>query len=185
MSFAEIFILSLALAADAFTVGAAVGLRHRGARQVFRLSFHFGLFQALMPLLGLLAGGVFIDFIADWDHWVVLVVLSLIGVRMIAEAFKSESDTVDPNLDYTRRFHLVGLSLAVSIDALGAGVGLAAARAPVALSVVTIGVVATAATVVAMLLADRISRTVGRWSAAVGGLALIGVGVKMFVDHIR
>lgn len=184
MSHLEIVILALALAADAFTVGAAIGLRHRQPRQVFRLSFHFGLFQALMPLVGLLAGGVVIGMIEQWDHWIVLVVLSLIGVRMIAEAFKQPDERADTNLDYTRSFHLIGLSVAVSIDALGAGVGLAAARAPIVFSVVTIGVVACVATAVAMVLAHHISRKIGRWSAVIGGVALIGIGVKMFFDHL-
>jgi len=79
----EIFLLAVALAVDAFSVGVAVGLKHKRPRQIFRLSFHFGLFQALMPLLGALAGTLLLRWVRQWDHWVVFGVLAALGGRMI------------------------------------------------------------------------------------------------------
>ncbi len=63
MTLTDIFVLALALAADAVTVGATIGLGHSSPRQVFRISFHFGLFQALFPLLGALAGMALLGFV--------------------------------------------------------------------------------------------------------------------------
>ena len=83
MSPVEILLLAVALAVDAFTVGAAVGLRHRAPRQVFRLAFHFGLFQALMPLIGALAGGALFELVAAASHWVAFGLLLFVGGRMI------------------------------------------------------------------------------------------------------
>ena len=182
MSTGEILLLALALGADAFSVGAAVGLRHRGPRQVFRLAWHFGLFQALMPLAGAAAGSAVLEQIAAFDHWVVFALLAFVGGRMIFQSFgeKERRDRADP----TRGWSLVGLSLAVSIDALAAGFTLAVERAPLLLSVILIGVVAAALTVVGMLLAGRVRRLVGRRCEAFAGVVLIGLGVRVLVDHL-
>ena len=181
MSTTEVILLAFALAADAFTVGAAVGVRHHSPRQVFRLSFHFGLFQALMPLAGFAAGTLLVSLIAKWDHWIVLGVLGFIGVRMVAGGF-GESDDPTASWDLTRGWHLIGLSVMVSIDALGAGVSLAAAHANLVSAALVIGIVAGFSTLVAMRLAHRVGRRMGKSIEIGGGLVLIGIGVKMVVE---
>jgi putative Mn2+ efflux pump MntP len=178
----EILLLALALSADAFSVGAAVGLEHRAPRQIFRLAFHFGLFQALMPLLGALAGVAVLDRIAAFDHWVAFGLLSAVGGRMIAGSFGAPRDR-KPR-DPTRGLTLIGLSLAVSIDALAAGFTLAVERAPLLLSVVVVGLVASAATTIGMLLAGRVRTLVGRRCELFAGLVLIGLGARILVEHL-
>lgn len=71
MSLFEIFLLSLALAVDAATVGSVVGVRHRGVRPVFRIAFHFGLFQALFPLIGAIVGSILLRWVDLFDHWII------------------------------------------------------------------------------------------------------------------
>ena len=176
MSFPEIVVLALALAADAFSVGAVVGLNHRGARQILRLSFHFGLFQALLPLAGASVGVLFRPHVETWGHWVVLAILSAIGVKMILGA-RRRKERAGLRRDLTRGLNLIGLSLAVSIDALAAGVGLALGRAPLVLSAVVIGLVAALATLIAMLGARWIGKRMGRGSEFVAGFVLIGLGL--------
>ncbi|MDD5309026.1 MAG: manganese efflux pump MntP family protein [Deltaproteobacteria bacterium] len=182
MSFVEILLLALALSADAFTVGAAVGLGHCAARQIFRLSFHFGLFQSIMSLAGALAGTFLIVYMKDFDHWIAFGLLAFVGGKMIYESFKQDEDA--KRSDPTCGLSLVGLSLAVSIDALAAGIGLAAAKAPLFLAVATIGAVSSAATLVAMLLAGRIPANAAKRAELVAGLILIALGTKILWDHM-
>jgi putative Mn2+ efflux pump MntP len=179
MSFLETFILALALAADAFSVGAAVGLRHRLPRQIFRLSLHFGIFQSLMAFLGWLAGRILLTYIGWWDHWLAAGVLVLLGLRIAWEGWRDghRAGTVD----LTRGFAMVGLSVAVSIDALAAGIGLAALQAPPVLAIPLIGVVAVAATVTSMLLAGRVGRHLGRWCGLLAGVVLIILGIRIAI----
>ncbi len=182
MSLLEILLLALALAADAFSIGAAVGLNHRAPRQYFRLSFHFGLFQSIFSFSGIMAGNVILIHIKAWDHWIAFSILTAIGLKMMYESFQEESR--DQDTDLTRGFIMIGLSTAVSIDALAAGVGLSAAEAPVTISVTLIGVVAAAATFLAMIAANRIKCILGRRCEFIGGLVLITIGTRMLLSHL-
>lgn len=183
MSWLEVFLLACALAVDAFSVGAVVGLRHRGARQIFRLSFHFGLFQALFPLVGALASKLVLSYIESWDHWLVFVVLGALGVRMLVGAFRGGDEPKEAP-DLTKGMRMVGLSAAVSIDALAAGLLIEATDTPLVASVVIIGLVASAATVVAMLGASRFSDQVGKRAEVLGGIVLILLGTRTLVTHL-
>lgn len=183
MSWLEVFLLACALAVDAFSVGAVVGLRHRSPRQVFRLSFHFGLFQALFPLLGALASHLVLDTIQAWDHWLVFAVLGGLGIRMIVNSWRGEEDASTAP-DLTRGFRLVGLSAAVSIDALAAGLLIAATRTPLLGAVAVVGVVASLATVVAMLAAGKLSARAGKRAELFGGLVLIALGTRTLLTDL-
>jgi putative Mn2+ efflux pump MntP len=182
MHFFEILLLALALAADAFSVGAALGLRYRRPREVFRIAFHFGLFQALLPLLGALLGGALLVYVEGIDHWIAFGLLALLGSRMIWSGLKDASRK-RADVDLTKGWSLVGLSLAVSIDALAAGISLPAADAPVGPAVATIGVVAGLATLVAMRLAGPIARHIGSRVEIVAGVVLVGLGLRILHDH--
>ena len=184
MSSVEIVLLALALSADAFSVGAALGLRYRSARQIFRVAFHFGLFQALLPLVGALLGSVLLVWVEAVDHWVAFALLVFLGLRTIRGGLQQGQGQVSERVvDLTRGWHLVGFSLAVSIDALAAGITLPAARAPIALSVTTIGVVTSCATAIAMRFAALIGARVGGRVEVVAGLVLISLGLKILNDH--
>jgi putative Mn2+ efflux pump MntP len=183
MTFLEILLLSMALAADAFSVGAALGLRYRQPRQVFRISFHFGLFQALLPLLGALLGGALLVYVESIDHWIAFGLLAFLGARMIRSGLRGDHNEA-AEVDLTRGWSLVGLSVAVSIDALAAGITLPAAGAPIARSVTMFGVVAGLATLLAMRLAGPIALRVGRRAEVVAGVVLIALGFEILNDHI-
>ena len=183
MSFIEIILLSLALAADAFSVGVAVGLNHGQLSQVFRVALNFGLFQSLMSLTGITAGGLFLVYIKQWDHWVAFILLLIIGAKMILNYFRP-GDAKKKASDPTKGVQLIGLSLAVSIDALAAGVGLAAVNTPIILAVATIGIVALIATLISMLLAGNIGAKLGNRMTPVAGVVLIVLGIKILFDHL-
>jgi putative Mn2+ efflux pump MntP len=175
--------LALALSADAVSVGAALGLRYRRPRQIFRLSFHFGLFQALMPLMGALMGRFMLRHVERWDHWIAFALLALLGVRMIRTGVHGSERRGD-SIDLTRGFSLIGLSVAVSIDALAAGITLPALGAPIAFSVALIGIVTAVATCVAILLARFVTNWFGARLEIVAGLVLIGLGMNIVFEHI-
>ena len=183
MSLLELCAIALALAVDAFSVGVAVGLTHRTRRQRFRLSFHFGLFQALMPLAGALAGAVLERWIARWDHWVVLGLLVVIGGRMIWTAARAKGGE-DPSGDPTRGLQLVGLSLAVSVDALAVGFTLGVQQVSIPVAVALIGVTAAALTLFGMLIAGGFASRLGRRAEIGAGVALVAIGVKTVLDHL-
>ena len=181
MSFAEIILVALALAVDAFTVGVAVGISHREPRQIFRLSFHFGLFQALLPLIGAALGSWMSYLISSISHWVAFVLLALVGGKMLYESRGENSDAFAK--DPTRGVQLILLSTAVSIDALAVGFTLGLEDVSIALVVSLIGIVAGLMTLVGMILAGKLAAKVSHRLEPIAGLVLIGLGVKAVVVH--
>lgn len=156
--------LALALAMDAFAVALGTGavLSRLTGRHLFRLGFHFGLFQALMPVIGWLAGLTIIQWVEAWDHWIAFSLLAIIGGRMIYEAFSDEENTDDR--DPTKGLSLVLLSIATSIDALAVGFSLSVIGVSIWMPALVIGLVAGVLTIVGMLLGGRIG---DRWGARV------------------
>jgi putative Mn2+ efflux pump MntP len=183
MTALEILALALALSADAFSVGAALGLRYRTARQTFRLAFHFGLFQALLPLIGALLGGLLLRHVEAWDHWIAFGLLAFLGLRMMTAGLR-EKERSATAVDLTRGWHLVLFSLAVSIDALAAGIALPAARVPIVPAVTIFGVVTALATFLAIRLAGAIATRIGNRIEIVAGVTLILIGLKIVADHL-
>lgn len=176
--------LALALAMDAFAVALGTGavLTRLTGRHLFRLGFHFGLFQALMPVIGWLAGQTIIQWVSAWDHWIAFSLLALIGGRMIHEACSDEEKTEDR--DPTKGLSLVLLSVATSIDALAVGFSLSVIGVSIWLPSLIIGLVAGILTVVGMLMGGRIG---DRWGSRVeifGGVILICIGLKILAEHL-
>ena len=186
MSPVEIIAVAVALAMDAFAVSVAAGvsLGRVTGRQTFRLSFHFGLFQALMPLIGWAAGLTVQDLIQAFDHWVAFLLLAFIGGRMIVGAARKNDEsakTVEP----TKGWSLVMLSLATSIDALAVGLSLAMLRIAVWFPALVIGLVAGAFTACGLHLGGYAGRrlSVARYAGLVGGVVLLTIGVRILHDH--
>lgn len=171
--------LGLALGCDAFAVGLGVGARWHGSRQIFRLAFHFGLFQFLMPLVGWPLGRGALGLAQSWAPWLAFAVLVFLGGRMILEGLRA-SEEVRP-ADPTKGLSLVALSLATSIDALGAGFSLGLVGGAVFWPAVVIGLAAGAMTACAMLLGSRLSAHFGRGMDIAGGAILIAIAVKIAI----
>jgi len=176
--------IAVALAMDAFAVSIASGLKlgHATGRQVFRLSFHFGLFQFLMPVVGWYVGRQVAELIAQFDHWIAFGLLTGIGGRMLWEA--RNENRPDTWIDPTRGMSLVTLSVATSIDALVAGVGLALLNEPIWLAAVIIGVVTAALTSIGIRGGSRLGRRWGRRAEVAGGGVLILIGLRILVTHL-
>jgi len=185
MDFLNLTALAVALAMDAFAValGVGVSVSPLTGRHFFRLGFHFGLFQALMPIIGWLAGRSVQQYIVDYDHWVAFALLAAIGGHMIYEACQPD-DQDTPAGDPTRGMKLVLLAIATSIDALAVGLSLAVIGTSVWFPALVIGLVAGAFTIVGMLLGRRIGDAWGPRVEVAGGLILILIGVRIVVEHL-
>jgi putative Mn2+ efflux pump MntP len=178
--------IAIGLAMDAFAVaiGAGLTLKVVTPRRTFRLAWHFGLFQALMPIVGWLAGLTVAEYIAPVDHWIAFGLLAAIGGKMIYEALKNEDDEGGRS-DPTKGWSLILLSVATSIDALAVGLSLAMLNVDIWYPAVVIGVVAAAFTIVGLQLGRRFGALLGRRMEVIGGLILIGIGVKILIEHLK
>ena len=180
MSFELIQVIGLAVAlgCDAFAVGLGVAARWHGPRQVFRLAFHFGLFQFIMPVLGWPLGRGALGVVSGLAPWLAFAVLLFLGIRMIREGF-SGADEQFKGKDPTKGLSLIGLSLATSMDALGAGFSLGIMGGAVFIPAVVIGLVAGIMTTLAMFLGKRLSAGLGSKMDIAGGVILILIGFKV------
>ncbi len=186
LSFLTILAIAVGLAMDAFAVAVAVGTRLHPLtfRHYFRLSFHFGLFQALMPILGWFLGTRVERFIGGFDHWIAFALLIWIGGKMLYDASK-QGDQFDVKVtDPTRKWSLVLLSLATSIDALAVGFSIALLQVSIVLPSVIIGLVALAFTAVGLSCGHRLGVVIGRRAGFLGGLVLIAIALRIVIAHL-
>jgi manganese efflux pump family protein len=186
MNWLSLMAIAVALAMDAFAVAVVTGLTIKPLtqRHVFRLAFHFGLFQFLMPLIGWEAGHAVQKHIADFDHWIAFGLLSFVGGRMIWESLWGDSE--DPNYrnDPTAGWQLVVLSIATSIDAFAVGLSLGLIGSAIIMPALIIGVVAAGFTAIGMALGRQIGSRWGKRVEVFGGLILIAIGMKILFDHL-
>lgn len=179
--------IAVGLAMDAFAVSIAAGLAVSRVtpRHVFRVSFHFGLFQFLMPILGWLAGDQLAAHLSDYDHWAAFVLLAFVGGKMLWEARGNREETNDSaSKDPTRGASLVMLSVVTSIDALAVGVSMALLGVSVWLPSVVIGLVTACLSAVGISFGGRIGPRWGRWAEVAGGIVLILIGVRVVLSHV-
>jgi manganese efflux pump family protein len=186
MDFLVVLGMAVALAMDCFAVamGMSCGATRLTGRQTLRVAFFFGLFQFAMPILGWFAGETVLRYVERFDHWVALALLAFVGGKMIRESFE-KGDGKDSNpIDRTRGVPLMVLSVATSIDALAVGLSLAVLRTNILLPAALIGVVCFALTVAGAKLGPIVGRAVGKRAELLGGLILIGIGVKIVLEHL-
>ena len=180
MSSLEVFLLAVALGMDAFSVAVAVGMTSARPKQMFRLSWHFGLFQFLMPLLGWGFGKAMGGIVGAAGRWLAFAILMAIGTKMLAGE-KTGARSKRNAADRTRGWSLVSLSVATSIDALAAGISLGMLSVSVVNVSVIIGVTAALMTLAGMLLGRSVSTAVP-WVAAraeiLGAIILFAAAIK-------
>jgi len=178
--------IALALAMDAFAVslGLACALQGLTRPQSFRLALHFGLFQFGMPILGWLAGTRFLGLIGRIDHWVAFGLLAFVGGRMIYESFHLSEEEKAGRPDQTRGKPLLLLAVATSIDSLAVGLSLGVMAVPVLVPALIIGLVCFVVTLAGAKVGPVVGRALGKRAELAGGLVLIGIGVRILVEHL-
>lgn len=183
MGIVSILIIAVALGIDAFSVAAGIGAgkNQLARRSIFRLSFCFGLFQFMMPVIGWAAGRTVADYIAGYDHWMAFTLLAIVGLKMIKESFGSEQERADS--DPTAGWTLIILSIATSIDALAVGLSFAFLKVDVLFASIVIGIICFFMTAVGIFFGRQLGRLFGKRAEIVGGFVLIGIGLKILVEH--
>jgi len=169
---------------DAFAVCLGVGATRRadGPRPTFRLAFHFGLFQFIMPVLGWIAGKTILYYIAAYDHWVAFGLLGFVGIRMIISGLNPEIN--EKNKDPSRGWSLVLLSLATSIDALAIGFSLGLVGITIWYPAAVIGLVTGLVSLLGLRLGNKLGEKFGKRMEIVGGIVLILIGIRILITHL-
>jgi putative Mn2+ efflux pump MntP len=183
----NIMAIAVALAMDAFAVAVATGICLGTVhwRQHFRLAWHFGFFQAVMPVIGWGAGLTVRELIAQYDHWVAFGLLLLVAQSMLREAFQNDDTCEQRSKDPTKGFTMVMLSVATSLDALAVGLSLSVVNVSIWTPAVIIGVVACAFTIIGLHFGQRISKAarVRQLADALGGTVLLLIGLNILREH--
>ncbi len=183
--FLSIFLIAIGLSADCFAVALSGGIskkNHSWPRRL-RVSFSFGLFQALMLVLGWSAGRTVVEFIADYDHWVAFGLLAIVSGRMLWESFRPERSQ-GKEVDITKGLLLITLSVATSIDALAVGLSFAFLKVNIGVASLTIGAVAFLVTTIGFVAGKRVSRIIGKRAEALGGMILLAIAFRILLSHI-
>jgi putative Mn2+ efflux pump MntP len=187
MSTFKLLVIAVALAMDAFAVSVAVGtsLKNISSRQIFRLSWHFGFFQAAMPVLGWCAGLTIREQIEQYDHWIAFALLAFVGSHMIREAFSGEDGEKHRKKDPTKGASLVMLSLATSIDALAIGLSLSLLKISIWYPAFFIGITAGLFTLAGMHIGSRIGSMTrfSHYGEAIGGIVLFLIAFNILYEH--
>jgi manganese efflux pump family protein len=181
----EIIGIGIGLSMDAFSVSVINGslIKNIKFAQALRIAFSFGLFQAIMPVLGWAAGLAFVRYIEAFDHWIAFGLLSFIGGKMIWESFSKKGECRE-DMNCLKITTLLMLSLATSIDALAVGLSFSMLEVSIAVPVLLIGLI----TFIICMAGIYIGKTIGHFFEnrleLIGGLILIGIGLKILLDHL-
>jgi putative Mn2+ efflux pump MntP len=183
MGIISIFLIAIGLNFDSLAVSISAGLVIKDIRfrQAIRIAFVFAFFQGLMPLLGWFIGTQIRDLIKDYDHWISFALLFLIGAKMIYESFKKEEDKSP--LNPLKLIVMTGMAVATSIDALVVGVSFAFIDVNIIISIAIIGSMTFIVAMLGMLLGKKAGGLFGKKMEIVGGLILIGIGLKILIEH--
>lgn len=184
MDWLALILISISLAMDAFAVSLASGFSHPKFTfpKALRMAVFFGGFQAGMPLIGWYGGTHIQKLIAPLDHWVAFILLAFIGGHMIFNALTDYDQS--PKLDPFNLKILTGLAIATSIDALVVGISLALIKTPILMTVTMIGVVTFSLSIVGIYLGRKSGHLFGAKFEIFGGLILIGLGLKILIEHL-
>jgi len=179
---ATILAIAFGLAMDAFSVSIAYGITAEGDSKTnaIKMASSFGAFQAFMPVLGWLMGVEILELIAGFDHWLAFGLLALIGCKMVYEATKPPHQREGKRLNF---YALLLLSVATSIDALAVGLSFTFLKVSITTPIIVIGMVTFALSFLGAAIGDKLNATSNRIEI-LGGLILIGIGVKILLEHM-
>ncbi len=183
MGIITIIVVGIALSFDTFAVSIGCGIAECRIRfwQAVRIAGFFAVFQALMPVLGWILGGLFKEYVANFDHWIAFGLLTIIGLKMILESFKSEeAKQFNPH----KLSVIITMSLATTIDAFIVGISFAIIQINMFLAISIIGFITFLAAMLGMLFGKKIGGKVGAKAEVVGGVVLIIIGLKILLDHL-
>ena len=184
MDFITILAVALGLSFDTFALSLSFGVVKSKILfwQAVRVAMVMAIFQAGFLVTGYFLGSVISDFIKAADHWIALLLLSFLGIRMIIEGIRRKDD--DEVRDYTKPLTLVATAIGTSIDAFAVGISFALLEIKIWISGILIGAVTFLASMTAIRIGKSAGKRLGRNVEIIGGLILIAIGVKIFLEHI-
>ena len=183
MDLISILLISVSLAMDCFAVAISAGTTGRNftRKNLIYMALSFGAFQSLMVFAGWLAGSGFKSLIESFDHWIAFGLLVIIGGKMLKEGFEKECEC---HSDYTSGKALLLLSFATSIDALAVGISFSVLKSGLLLPVLSIGAASFGFTLLGGAIGKKVGERFGKRAEIAGGLILIGIGVKIVLEHL-
>ena len=197
MSLVSVLLTSFALSMDAFAVSITKGMTMKNITKkiAFKIAFFFGLFQGGMPLIGWLLGISFEKYIKTFDHWIALILLSFLGIKMIYKSIKeNKKDEVAMDLEINglnqntstvdiKTKDLLVLSVATSIDALAVGVSFAFLNISIIEVVTSIAIITFLVCFTGVLIGKKIGPILKNYAEIIGGIILIFIGLNIFNEH--
>ena len=185
---AELFIIAVGLAMDAFAVAVCKGLNMRKLdyKQTALIALFFGGFQAGMPLIGWFIGSRFAGYITSIDHWVTFILLAIIGGKMIKESFEKDECEECAESSKLNLKELTALAVATSIDALAVGVAFALTyeQREVFVAVALIGIITAALSAIGVFIGHKFGAKYKNKAELTGGLVLVGMGIKFLLEGL-
>lgn len=187
MQLYTILILAFGMSMDAFAaaIGKGASLHRPPLKEALRTGLIFGVIEAITPVIGWGIGLAASQFIMSWDHWVAFTLLLILGIRMIAEAFRKDKLEEDTQAPRRHGFWvLVTAAVATSLDAMAVGVGLAFLQVNILVMALTICAATTIMATSGMLLGRFLGAAMGKWAEILGGVVLIGIGTSILIEHL-
>jgi len=187
MGLLELFLIAVGLSMDAFAVAICLGLTMRSIRlpKMLIVGLYFGLFQAVMPLIGYLVGAQFADKIVAFDHWIAFVLLAIIGGRMVKGSFDKDEECAETQAEASLKpKDMLPLALATSIDALAVGVSFAFLEVSIVPAVSFIGVITFALSAAGVKIGGAFGAKFKAKAEFAGGAILVLIGLKILLEHL-
>lgn len=184
MQLVVVLLIAVGLSMDAFAVSIVTGSVYRQlkVRHALRMAMFFGGFQAIMPIIGFLAGQSLKGYISAYDHWIAFGLLMFVGGKMVYESLKIEA--AEKNLDPSNLLVLLTLSVATSIDALAVGISLSILTAGILGAAAIIGVVTFLFSYVGIFIGKRFGHFFESRIETLGGVILMAIGLKILISHL-
>ncbi len=183
MSLIELLLTSVGLAMDAFAVSICKGLSMKkfNLKKGIEIGLYFGFFQGIMPLIGFSLGRSFESLMTSIDHWVVFILLSLIGFSMIIESFSYEKEKISDSVDFKSMF---SLSIATSIDSLAIGISLAFLKVNILFAVLIISLITFILSLIGAKIGYNFGNIFENKTQIIGGIMLILIGIRILFEHL-
>ena len=183
MNFGEIILIGFCLGMDSFAVAICKGLAMKKINwnKSLIIGIYFGMFQAIMPIIGYLLGIKFQSFIVSIDHWIAFVLLGSIGVNMLKESSSNNNNNFDSCVDVKT---MLILAIATSIDALAVGITFAFLKVKIFIAATITGVIAFSLSNLGVLIGNKFGNKHEKFAGFLGGSILILMGLKILIEHL-
>lgn len=179
----ELIFISIGLAADAFAVSILKGLEIRKVKlkHCIIIGMYFGLFQAIMPLIGYFVGHTFEHFVVSVDHFIIFILLSIIGINMILDTFSKKEVKLNNSLKFGE---MIVLAFATSVDAFAVGITFSFLKLNIIFSILIIGIITFIISSIGTMIGTSVGKILKNKAQLIGGIMLILIGFKILLEHL-